>query len=101
MIKHIVIWKLKENANGNTKMQNAAMIKNKLEALTGRIPGIIKMEVGFDISGTEESGDIVLYSEFESKEALENYQVHPEHKAVMPFVKEARSERRLVDYEAK
>ena len=101
MIRHIVIWKLKENANGNTKMQNAAMIKNKLEALAGRIPGIIKMEVGFDISGTEESGDIVLYSEFESKEALESYQVHPEHKAVMPFVKEARSERRLVDYEVK
>jgi heme-degrading monooxygenase HmoA len=101
MIRHIVIWKLKENANGNTKIQNAAMIKNKLEALAGRIPGIIKMEVGFDISGTEESGDIVLYSEFESKETLESYQVHPEHKAVMPFVKEARSERRLVDYEVK
>ncbi len=99
MIRHIVIWKLKENANGNTKMQNAALIKSRLEALAGKIPGILKMEVGFDISGTEESGDIVLYSEFESKEALNNYQEHPEHKAVMPFVKEARSERRLVDYQ--
>lgn len=99
MIKHIVVWRLKDDAHGNTKMQNAMIIKSKLEALAGKIPGIIKMEVGIDISGTEESGDIVLYSEFESKEALDNYQAHPEHKAVMPFVKEARSERRLVDYE--
>jgi hypothetical protein len=99
MIKHIVMWRLKENAHGNTKMQNAAIIKTKLEALAGRIPGIIKMEVGFDFSKTENSGDIVLYSEFAYKEDLENYQNHPEHKAIMPFVLEARSERRIVDYE--
>lgn len=48
---------------------------------------------------TESSGDIVLYSEFETREDLDNYQVHPEHKALMPFVAEARLERRMVDYE--
>jgi len=99
MIKHIVVWKLKENAHGNTKVQNAAIIKEKLEALPNKISGIIKMEVGFDFSKTDNSGDVVLYSEFASKQDLDNYQIHPEHKAVMPFIMEARSERIVVDYE--
>ncbi len=97
MIKHIVMWKLKEQAHGNTKNANAKLIKQKLESLTGKIPGLLKLEVGIDFSATKESGDVVLYSEFESQEALENYQNHPEHKAIMPFVGEARDERRMVD----
>jgi hypothetical protein len=101
MIKHIVVWKLKDSAHGNTKNQNALIIKEKLEALSTKIPGILKMEVGIDFSGTDSSGDIVLYSEFVSKQDLDNYQIHPEHKAVMPFVMEARSERWMVDYEIK
>ena len=99
MIKHIVVWRLKDQANGNSSQENAVQIKEKLEALNGRIDGMIRLEIGIDFSRTEESADIVLYSEFESKEALENYQTHPEHRAVMPFVMEARSERRMVDYE--
>lgn len=99
MIKHLVFWKLKEFAHGNTRQQNAIIIKNDLEALAGKIPGLLNIEVGIDYSNTSESSDIVLYSEFESREALENYQIHPDHKALMPFIKEARSERRVVDYE--
>lgn len=99
MIKHIVMWRLKETAHGNTKQENAKIIKEKLEALNGKIPGMLKMEVGIDFSKTESSADVVLYSEFETKEDLDNYQTHPEHKAVMPFVGEARLERRMVDYE--
>lgn len=99
MIKHIVIWKLKEQAHGNTREENARLIKSKIEGLVGIIPGIIRMEVGIDFSCTDMSGDIVLYSEFESREALDAYQVHPEHKKIMPFILEARDERRIVDYE--
>ena len=99
MIKHVVIWRLKDNAHGNTKLQNATIIKEKLESLSARIPGIIKMEVGIDFSNTDASGDILLYSEFATIQDLNNYQTHPEHKAVMPFITEARSERRMVDYE--
>jgi quinol monooxygenase YgiN len=69
-----------------------------LESLATIIPGIITLEVGIDISLTEMSGDIVLYSEFESKDALDNYQLHPEHKKIMPLILEARQERRIVDY---
>lgn len=99
MIKHIVIWRLKETTNGSTKQVNAQLIKEKLEGLQGKILGMLKIEVGIDYSLTENSGDIALYSEFVSKEALANYQNHPEHKAIMPFVLEARKERYVVDYE--
>ena len=99
MIKHIVFWKLKEQANGLNKAENAAAIKENLEALNGQIKGLIHLEVGLDFLGSAESADLVLYSEFESKEALEFYASHPLHKAVMPFIAESRSERRVVDYE--
>ena len=99
MVKHIVFWKLKENANGKTKAENALLIKEKLEALNGRIKGVLKIEIGIDFSKTESSSDVALYSEFASREDLDNYQSHPEHKALLPFITEARSERIVVDYE--
>ncbi|HPJ15312.1 MAG TPA: Dabb family protein [Spirochaetota bacterium] len=99
MVKHIVMWRLKENSCGNTKEENKKLIKEKLEALNGKIEGLLKIEVGFDFSNTESSFDICLYSEFESKQALDNYQAHPEHKAVMPFILEARTDRIVTDYE--
>lgn len=99
MIKHIVLWKLKDEANGNSKAENAKAIKEKLESLKGKIEGLIHIEVGIDFLHSPESADIVLYSEFESREALDFYQQHPLHKAIMPFIAEARSERRVVDYE--
>lgn len=100
MIKHIVVWKLKEQAAGNVKARNASLLKEKLEALNGNIDGLLLMEVGIDFSGTDRSGDIVAYSEFTSREALAAYMVHPLHQAVIPFVVEVVSERRVVDYEA-
>ena len=99
MVKHIVFWKLKDEANGMSKAENASAIKQKLEDLNGKIEGCIKLEVGFDFLHSAESADVVLYSEFESKEALDFYANHSLHKAIMPFIAEARSERRVVDYE--
>jgi hypothetical protein len=99
MVKHVIHWRLKENAHGNTKAENAKKIKEMVEGLYGKIPGLLKIEVGFDYSNTENSSDICLYSEFESKEALEGYQIHPDHKAVVPFIVGAVEEKRLADYE--
>lgn len=67
--------------------------------LGGCSAGMRCMEVGVDFSRTPESADIVLYSEFDSREALDAYQEHPEHVAMKPFIKDVRSERRVVDYE--
>ena len=99
MVRHIVLWRLKETANDRGKAENAAEIKRQLEALNGKIPGLLKLEVGYDFSRTSESSDIALYSEFENRAALDAYQTHPLHEAVKPLVMSSREERRLVDYQ--
>lgn len=92
MVKHIVMWKLRAKAD-------AAEIKARLEALEGKIPGLISVEVGIDFLESEQSADVVLVTELESREALSAYQAHPEHVAVIPLVKGAAIARTVVDYE--
>jgi len=99
MVKHIVFWKLKDNALGNDKRENALLIKEKLEDLNGKITGLLKLEIGIDFVNGDMSGDVALYSEFNSREDLDFYQEHPLHKAVQSFVLEVRSSRMVVDYE--
>lgn len=99
MIKHIIVWRLKASAHGNDRAGNARLIKRQLESLRGKIPGLLTIEVGIDFSRTETSADIVLYSEFASRAALDAYQTHPEHAALKPFIQEVSEERRKVDYE--
>ena len=99
MVTHIVAWRLKDSALGQTKAENARLMQAKLEALRGRIPGLRHLEVGRDFSATENSSDLVLVTRFESRAALAAYQVHPEHRAVVAFVSQIVTERRLVDYE--
>jgi hypothetical protein len=99
MIKHIVFWKLKDEACGNNKATNAGLIKEKLEALGGQIEGLLKIEVGIDFEGSDMAADVALYTEFATKEDLNFYQQHPKHKEVQAFVGEVRSARQVVDYE--
>ena len=77
------------------------IIKSKLEALNGKIPGVNKVEVGFDFLQSEASADLALYSEFESREALQNYQNYPEHVEIKKLMSELTRERFVVDYEIK
>lgn len=99
MVKHIVFWKLKEEAHGNTKEVNAQLIKQKLEDLNGKIEGVIKIEVGINFLENAGNYDVALYSELENKEALPFYANHPLHQAILPFVKEAVVDRKAVDFE--
>ena len=99
MIKHIVFWRLNENAYGNDKQINAQTLKEKLLAIQGKVSGLIKVDVGFDFSNEKDSCNIALYSEFENKEALHQYQIHPDHEAIKKWLSEVRYERRVVDYE--
>lgn len=84
MIKHSVIWKLKDSVNGKTKKTQE--IKKQLEYLKVIISEMLKLEVGFDFRNIEKSAIIILYSEFELKDALKKYQIHLEHEKVKPFV---------------
>jgi hypothetical protein len=99
MVKHIVVWKLKDFAESHDKYQNASIVKELLESMRGKIPGLRHIEVGINFTKEENAGDVVLYSELESREALDVYQNHPVHIAVKDFIKNVRSERRVVDYE--
>jgi len=99
MIKHIVMWKLKEQALGVSKKENREELKNRLENLKNYIPEIIELEIGFSNAPNETVSDVVLYSRFNHFQDLEKYQKHPEHLKVVEFVKSIIEERRVVDYE--
>ena len=99
MIKHIVMWKLKDNARGKSKEENSKELKEVLENLKDKIAEIKKIEVGVNINGSEAAYDVALYSEFESSEDLSRYQNHPEHLKVVKLVNDIRDERVVVDYE--
>ena len=99
MIKHIVIWRVKNRENDADREETARAIKQKIEAMRGRIPGLRHIEGGVDFSRTAASCDIVLYAELESREALAGYHVHPAHEEFKTFIGPRQTERRLVDYE--
>jgi len=99
MIKHVVLWKLKDFAEGASKQQNALKIKGLLEEMRGKIPGMLKLEVGLNFEKSSDAVDISLYTEFESREALDAYQVHPDHMPAKKLIPLVRSERRVTDYE--
>ena len=84
---------------GRTKQQTAEAMQEEFKSLPGIIPGLLRIEIGIDLSRSDASCDVALYSEFESRAALDAYQEHPAHKALLPFIREAVTERRLIDYE--
>ena len=81
MVKHIILWTLKDELSAEEKEQIKRGIKEGLEGLAGRIPGMVDIKV--NINGLPSSNaDLMLDSTFESEEALKGYAVHPEHVAV-------------------
>jgi len=99
MLKHIVMWQFRDEAEGKTKAENCRFIKQKLEALPAVIPFIRKLEVGINEYATPMSSDMVLITEFDSKDDLDLYAVHPDHVKVSEYVSKVRVSRSVVDYE--
>lgn len=93
MIKHIVMWKFKENEEENMKL-----FLEGLNKLKGIIPEIKNMETGININ-LKNDYDAILISEFETMEDLEKYKNHPEHVKVSALCKEIRLDRQAIDYE--
>lgn len=98
MVKHIVMWRLKESAEGFTKAENANRMKSWLENLKLSIPEIKRLEVGINFNPSPVAYDIVLYAEFEDKKALDVYQNHPQHVEFKELINNIRTERTVVDY---
>ena len=99
MIRHIVMWKLKDEAAGATKQKNAEKLKLILEGLRTNIEEIKAVEVGIQISEeTEEAYDVVLICDFETELDFKMYTRSPHHKKAIDFIEAVAEKRIFVDY---
>ena len=94
MIKHIVMWKLKEGALEKGLSQFKAM----LEEMQGTVKGLKMLEIGVNSTPFDTSCDLVLYTVFDSFEALTLFQNHPKHLRIKDAAKEWVLHRHQVDY---
>ncbi len=81
MVKHVILWTLKDELSAEEKATIKQGIKEGLEGLKGKVPGIVEIKVNID-SLASSNADLMLDSTFESEDALKAYAVHPEHVAV-------------------
>ena len=99
MIKHVIIWKLREELSEEEKNKAKQDAKTALEALAGNIDGLIDITLNIDMLPTSNC-DMMLDSSFESVEALAGYQKHPLHVAAADtFVRPFAAQRLCADYE--
>ena len=98
MVKHIILWKLKDKFNNDEVKRG---IKESLESLHGVIPGLVEIKVHTETLPTS-NVDVMLYSVFESETALKEYAVHPAHvKVADTKVRPFTESRSCIDFEEK
>lgn len=98
MVKHVIIWNLKEEFSDKEKKDVSAKIKAGLEGLKGRIDGLEEIKVYTDFLNSS-NGDIMLDSVFTDEDALKSYQTNPEHLKVAQIVRASVCSRKCVDFE--
>ena len=98
MVKHIVLFKLKEDVPAQKKLEAMRSFKAAIEALPQRIEVIRKEEVGLNINPSE-AWNIALYSEFDTLDDVKLYAAHPDHVAAGKLLAEVKESRACVDYE--
>lgn len=99
MVKHVILWQLKDEFSEEEKVAIRAGIKEGLEGLAGKIPGLTEIKVQTEMLPSS-NVDVMLDSTFEDEAALKGYAVHPAHvevadTKVRPFTKT----RACIDYE--
>ena len=82
MVKHIILWTLNPELSEKEKETVKAEIKEGLEGLVGKVPGLVSVKVHIDGRLSSSNADLMLDSTLESEEALKGYAVHPAHVAV-------------------
>lgn len=99
MVKHIILWKLRDGISETEKAEIKANAKAALENLNGKIEGL--KEINVQINSLESSNaDMMLYSVFENEEFLKSYQINPLHKAAADtFVRPFTNTRLCLDFE--
>ena len=100
MVKHVILWKLKDELAGEEKTKVVAGIKENIESLNGKIPGLLSISIQADGLLASSNADLMLDSSFEDEESLKGYAVHPEHVAVADtYVRPYTQTRLCLDYE--
>ena len=99
MIRHIVMFKLKDYNLESEKMAAAALVKKRLDELPSKINEIRNYEAGIDIRRLNWSYDIVLTMDFDTLADLEAYIIHPDHKKFIEFNKDFSVDKVCIDYE--
>ncbi|MCI9531984.1 MAG: Dabb family protein [Lachnospiraceae bacterium] len=100
MVKHIVMFKLKEGANGKTALENAKEAQAKAISLKDTVPSVTEMEVVCNAPAADGTNyELALICSFEDMEALEAYQKHPEHVKFGAYITGLRESRACIDYE--
>mgnify|MGYP003571381928 CR=1 FL=1 len=100
MIKHIVFFRLKEEAEGHSKAENAQIIKEGLLSLKSKIDCLVEETVGINIPTAPNTNyDICLICTFRSWEDLNTYATHPEHLKVAAYIGKCKIDRAACDYE--
>lgn len=97
MIRHIVMWDV-GGATREEKAGNVERLRASFHSLRGRVPGLLRLEIGADSSGVDYACDVVLVSDFASQAALNSYAHHPDHLRVKQEVEGLRIARHQVDY---
>lgn len=94
MIKHIVLFKFKEE----NKEDNIKKAKKMLEELIDLVPTLKSMEVGVNFSTEERAMDLSIITSFDDISGLKEYATHPEHLKVVEFIKKVVIESKVSDY---
>ena len=99
MVKHVILWKLKDELRKEEKAQVKAGIKEGLEGLAGQIPGLLDIKVRTECLESS-NVDVMLDTTFEDEASLKGYSVHPKHVAVADGkVRPYTAVRSCMDYE--
>ena len=100
MYKHVVLWKLKEEANGMSRKELAVEVKRRLDELPAHIPEIKGFETGTNIGDYSASFfDVSVIAIFENKETFWDYTKYPVHDAVETYIQSVMVAEEIVDYE--
>lgn len=100
MVRHVILWKLREELSNEEKSTVKAGIKAGLEGLLGKVPGLVEIHVNIDGRLDSSNCDVMLDSVLESPQALKVYAQHPEHLAVADGkVRPYTIQRTCLDYE--
>lgn len=100
MVKHIILWTLNPQLSEEEKRSVKVGIKEGLEGLVGKVPGLVDVMVHVDGRLASSNADVMLDSTLESEEALKAYAVHPDHVAVADTkVKPYTVQRSCLDFE--